>query len=65
MGYNIFSPIVLNKQIWVSFDPILEWRQNKELRMGHNIAVLKTGLKNELVTPKKQLLNLIFLSQLE
>ena len=53
MGYDIFSPIVLDIQIWVSFDPILEWRQNKELGRGHNIAVLKTGLKNELITPKK------------
>ena len=53
MGYDIFSTIVLDIQIWVSFDPILEWRQNEELGMGHKITVLKTGLKNELITPKK------------
>ena len=52
MGYDIFSPIVLDIQIWVSFGPILEWRQNEELGMGYNITVLKTGLKNELITPK-------------
>ena len=53
MSYDIFSPIVLDIQIWVSFDSILEWRQNEELGMGHNITVLKTGLKNELITLKK------------
>ena len=41
MGYDIFSPVVLDIQIWVSFDPILKWRQNEELGIGHNITVLK------------------------
>ena len=53
MCYDIFSPIVLDIQIWVSFGPILEWRQNKELWMDHNIIVLKSGLNNELITSKK------------
>ena len=55
MGYDIFSPIEVDIQIWVSFGPILEWRQNKELGMDHDITVLKTGLKNELITPLSQL----------
>ena len=37
MGFDLFSPIVLDIQIWISFDPILDWRQNKGLGMGHNI----------------------------
>ena len=53
IGYDIFSPIVLDIQIWVSFGPILEWRQEEELGMGHNITVSKTGLKNEMITPEK------------
>ena len=48
MGCDNFSPIVLDIQIWVSLDPILE----SQLRMSHNITVLKSGLKNELITAK-------------
>ena len=50
---TFFSPIVLDIQVWISFESILERRQNEELGMGHSITVLKTGLKNELITPKK------------
>ena len=45
MGYDIFSPVVLDRQIWVSFGPILEWRQNEELGMGRNTTVFKDSEK--------------------
>ena len=62
MGFDLFSPIALDIQIWASFDPVLEWRQNEGLGKGDNIKISKTSLKNELLTSKKpQLLNLIFL----
>ena len=41
MGFDIFSPIVLDIQIWASFDPNLEWRQNVRLGMSHGITILK------------------------
>ena len=41
MGFDPFSPIVLDIQIWASFDPILEWRQKEGLGMGHDIRILK------------------------
>ena len=41
MGFDLFSPTLLDTKIWASFDPILEWRQNKGLKMGHNITILK------------------------
>ena len=41
MGFDLLTPIVLDIQIWASFDPILEWHQNKELGMGHNITIIK------------------------
>ena len=47
MSFELLSPIVLD------FDPILQWHQNEGLGMGHNITILKTGLKNELLTSKK------------
>ena len=39
MSFDLFSPIVLDIQIWVSFDPILEWCQNEGLGMGHKTIV--------------------------
>ena len=41
MAYDLFSRIVLDIQIWVSFDPILEWRQNMGFEMDHDIITLK------------------------
>ena len=41
MGYDLFSPIVLDIQIWASFEPILEWRQNEGLGIGRNISFEK------------------------
>ena len=42
MGFDLFSTIVLDIQIWASFDPILEWRQNEELGMSDNITIVKS-----------------------
>ena len=42
MGFDLCSPIVLDIQIWDSFDPILEWHQSEGLGMGHNIPILKS-----------------------
>ena len=42
MGFDLFSPIVLDIQIWASFDPILEWRQNEEFGMSDNITIVKS-----------------------
>ena len=41
MGFELSSPIVLDAQIWASFEPILERRQDEELRMGYNITIFK------------------------
>ena len=41
MGSELSSPIVLDIQIWVSFEPILERRQSEDLGMGYNITILK------------------------
>ena len=41
MGSELPSPVVLDIQIWASFEPILERRQNGELRMGYNITIFK------------------------
>ena len=30
MGFKHFLSVVLDKQIWASFDAILEWRQNED-----------------------------------
>ena len=43
---TFFSPIVIDIQIWASFDPTLERRQNKGLGMGHNITILKNWSQN-------------------
>ena len=36
MGFDVSLLVVLDVQIWASFDPILEWRENEGLGMGHN-----------------------------
>ena len=41
MDFDLFSQTVLDIQIWATFEPVLEWRQNQGLRMGHNITILK------------------------
>ena len=42
MVYDLFfTPKVQDIQIGATFDPILGWRQNKGLGMGHNITILK------------------------
>ena len=41
MGFDLFSPIVLDIQIWTSFDPILEWRPYSGLGIGHNMTIKK------------------------
>ena len=41
MDFDLFSPTALDIEIWVCFDPILEWRQNEGLGMSQNNAVLK------------------------
>ena len=53
---TLFSQIVLDTQIWVSFEPILEWHQNEGLGMGHIIILNAwsqkgiTNLKKNIVT---------------
>ena len=64
MGFDFFSPILLDIKIWAIFDPISERRQKEGLRKDHNIS-FKTGLKSELLTTKKKHCYLIFLLQLE
>ena len=41
MGFDFFSPILLDIKIWAIFDPISERRQKEGLRKDHNITVLK------------------------
>ena len=46
--------MVVDVQIWTSFDPILEWLPNKGLGMGHNIPISKKmvsikGLENIII----------------
>ena len=53
MGFDLFSPKVLDIQIWASFDSILEWRQNAGLRMGHNITILKNWSQKWINNPEK------------
>ena len=50
MGFWPFSTRYGNLGL---FDPILEWRLNEGLEMGHNITIYKNGLENELLTSKK------------
>ena len=40
MGFDIFSSIVLDIQVLVSFDTILEWCHNEELGMGRNLLFI-------------------------
>ena len=54
MGFDFFSPILLDIKIWAIFDPISERRQKEGLRKDHNIS-FKTGLKSELLTSKKNI----------
>ena len=56
--------MVVDVQIWTSFDPILEWLPNKGLGMGHNITVSK---KWSQLLPSKTpwLLNLILVYNLQ
>ena len=57
-----FSRIVLDIQIWTSFDPILEWRQKEESGMGHNIIILKNWFQKSINNLEK---TMVFLLQLE
>ena len=41
MAYDLFSRIVLDIQIWVFFDPSLEWRQNMGFEMDYDIITLE------------------------
>ena len=57
--HTIFDNDLLDKQIWASSDTLLEWRQNKRLRMSHNITILKNLPQNELLTSKKTKQNIV------
>ena len=50
---TLFSQIVLDIQIWVSFEPILEWHQNEGLGMSHNITILNIWFRKGITKLKK------------
>ena len=50
---TLFTQIVLDIQIWVSFELILEWHQNEGLGMDHNIINLNVWSSKWITDLKK------------
>ena len=42
MGFDLFSPIVLDIQTWASFDLLVELHLNEGLGMGHTVTISKS-----------------------
>ena len=54
MSFDPLQPsIVLDMQVWASFERVLKWRQNEGLGMVNNITISKIGPKNKFLTSKK------------
>ena len=45
--------MVIDIQIWASFYPVLEWRQNKGSGMGHYITILKNWSQKWIINLEK------------